>query len=125
MAYILFNDGRRELHTDPLAVEKLTQIWYVWAGLRLAHNPVLDAYCKRIKKISLNWYEAPEEYVRENLQRILPQVLNEWSVDSHGHPLRPTSNRSWTFAKKYGLWRAGKPTAVIAGIEAGRQIQLV
>lgn len=115
MALVEYIDGKRELSRDRDKVKRLVLAWRALVGEDKDPDPDIAVYAKTIKRIRLNWHEAPEDYIRWNLNEILPQVLNEWAVDMKGKPLRPGNSRSWDFAKRYGLWKAGKPTNIVTG----------
>lgn len=121
MAYVQFTNGKRQLYTKPEEILRLILVWYVITGQKQAMDARLKAYCHRVKSVKLNWHEAPDDYIRWNLNELIAKAVSEWAVDQHGKPVRPTSNAGWIFAKKYGLWKAGKPTNLVTG----RQTTLV
>ena len=115
MAYVEFIDGQRQLYRKPDDIRRLVLVWRVITGQEKQPDPVTKLYASKVKKVRLNWHEAPEDYVRWNLNEILPSALREWAVDVHGNVLRPGNSRAWDFAKKYGLWKGGKPTPLVTG----------
>lgn len=87
----------------------------LWEGLCDPSNlddKQLD-YLKSIKSIYLNWRNAPDSYIEEHLDKIIPQALSEWSVDARGKTLKPATEHAWTFARKWALWDKG-PTYLIS-----------
>jgi hypothetical protein len=115
MALIFHTDGKREFAPESRA-EKL---WRILVGQAVPINSAQKQYCdsvkREIKKVVLNYHTAPEDYVRANLSKLLPQILADWTVDRQGNPLHPATAASWDFAKKYGLWKGRKPTSIVTG----------
>jgi hypothetical protein len=68
---------------------------------------------KKVKKLYLDWHNAPDSYIRENLNAIIDMALDEWAVDGSGEVVRPASDRAWQFAKRWGLWEFGRPTGLV------------
>jgi hypothetical protein len=115
MAYIRYADGSQEFKPETEA-EKL---WRILDGQAKPMNEAQRRYCesvrRNVKKVVLNFHTAPEDYIRKNLQKILPQIVANWVVDRRGKPLRPANAEQWAFAKKYGLWKGHRPSALVTG----------
>lgn len=98
----------------------------IWRGLHEPDN--LDQqqleYLGTIKRLFLNWRDAPEDYIEANLSSIIPLALNEWRVDKHGRPLKPATEFAWKFSKRWGLWNQGQPTVLVTNPTAITQTSL-
>lgn len=108
MALIQFKTGKRKQLPTATAV----QIWRCMVGLDKP-DPKQVSFCAAVKSVSLNWRDAPDEYIAENLHHIIPLALAEWRVDRAGNPIRPVTAHAWAFAKRWGLWVNGKPAPEI------------
>lgn len=115
MAFITYIDGRREFKAEDEAVK----LWRILDGQAAPMNEAQERYVKsirrNIKKVVLDYRNAPEDYIRKNLHKLLPYILSDWVVDRTGKPLRPGNSAQWSFAKKYGLWKGHKPSPVVTG----------
>lgn len=108
MAYLILTNGNKRNVPPDLGMR-------LWNSL---HDPSgLDEdqldYLKTIKAVFLNWHKAPDEYVAGNLDWIIPLALNDWRIDRYGKHTRPDSDEAWRFAKRWGLWEFGAPTALV------------
>jgi hypothetical protein len=105
MAHIVYKSGIKKSLPHKQAV-------ILWKTLRNTNNltPAQKAKVSQIEAVYLNYREAPDEYVEENLRRIIPMVVGGWIVDVQGKPLRPQGREDLEFAKRWGLWFKGKPT---------------
>jgi len=115
MALITHTDGSREFKAEDEAVK----LWRILDGQAKPMNDSQKRYCDQVrhdvKRVVLNYRTAPEDYVRKNLHKLLPQILADWVVDAHGRPMRPANAWQWAFAKKYGLWKGHRPSQIVAG----------
>lgn len=105
MAYVITKDGKKSLISHEAGLK-------LWISL---HNlDSLDIHSRarleRIAYIFLDYMRAPDDYVQENLQTIIPLALNDWVVDRHGLPIKPATEAAWAFARKWDLWAFGAPT---------------
>lgn len=98
MAYIKFHDGR----TVTVSAEKGIAAWEVLTG-KVEPTPEQEKFALSIKRIYLNYRNAPDDYIEQNFHHIKPQVLADWVVDRNGEPLRPSDDFGWKFAKRWGL----------------------
>lgn len=108
MAYLEMKDGKKRVISAEHGL-------YLWKALR-DPTDLNDADRHRlrgIKHVWLAWRTAPEEYIRENLRSIVPIALRDWVYDRQGRPFRPEDHFSWKFARHYGLWENGKPSALV------------
>lgn len=110
MAYLELRNGTKK-HISREQGEKL------WNGLQDPESidETQQKFLGTIKAIYLNWRHAPDSYIKENLDDIIPMALNEWSVDKRGHITRPSTPFAWQFAKRWGLWEFGRPTSLVGG----------
>lgn len=105
MAYLVLKTGKKMAITREHGE-------FLWKSL---HDPSgldeeqLDKLAN-VQEIYLNWRNAPDEYIRENLGGIIPMALNDWSVTGHGKLIKPQSNFAWQFARRWGLWENGQVT---------------
>lgn len=118
MAYIVFNDRK----TDQVDAAKGLHVWQVLNGYAEPDDPNDEKYCSRVRKIYLNYRNAPDDYIKERFDIIAPMVIGKWMVDSRpigngqhtsmGIPTRPQPNDTWNwqFSKKWGLIRNGEAT---------------
>lgn len=115
MALIIYTNGDKAFKPDVEAVK----LWRILDGQAKPENEAQRRYIahvrRTVKSVSLDYRTAPEDYIRKNLHKLLPKILSEWVVNQHGEPLKPADAQQWTFAKKFGLWRGNKPSAIVAG----------
>lgn len=105
MGYLVYKDGRKKFLPDGQALK-------LWKSINDPTNltPSQIEKLGTITRIFINYYQAPESYVLQNIDWIAAIEVGRWSVSSSGSLSRPIGQRSWDFARKYGLWLAGAPT---------------
>lgn len=118
MAVVKLKTGQRKFVPEEAGVS----MWLCKHGFEVP-DPEQQRYLEQVSDIVLNWRYAPDEYIRRNLLRIIPQVVADWFVDPNGRPVRPARREDYIFAEKWGLWAKNKPTALV--IDAQEQMQLV
>lgn len=118
MAYIKFKTGLRQLVPD----DKAVSIWLAKYGF-LDVDPEQKHFIDCVSTIHIDYRHAPDEYIRRNLNEIIPRVLMSWRVDASGRPACPCTREDYIFAEKWGLWAKGKPTALV--IDPEQQLSLV
>lgn len=108
MAYLELKNGDKKQISREQG-EKL------WAALQDPSSVDEDQQklLESVKRLYLNWHNAPDDYIQENLEAIIPMALNDWSVDKRGHVSRPASPAAWQFAKRWGLWEFGRPSSLV------------
>jgi hypothetical protein len=106
MAVLKYKTGRKQLIPERMALP----IWQVLYGYRQPDNEQQRQFVRTVDDVSLSWKSAPDEYIKENLEEIIPQIIATWRVDRNGHPTRPDYGPDLRFAEKWGLWARGKPT---------------
>lgn len=113
MAYVQYKNGKKALIGERQAI----LWWRIITGRCETNTDKEKAYADKVKsevqRVVINWTTAPEDYIRANLPNIIPFAVSLWVVDEKGRPLKPSTSRDWDFAKKYGLWRGGKPSTLI------------
>lgn len=119
MAIIRFNDGTTTECNGATGIK----LWHILQG-NAEPTPKEEKIAMKVKKIYLNWREAPDDYIEERFAVIAPMVISHWMVEgtpsgqhqhgSIGLATRPMPGDSFTldFCKKWGLWEKGKPTAL-------------
>lgn len=110
MALIRLTNGKEETVTAEVGAA----IWQVLTG-ELDPTPDQEKFVTRISKIYLNWRNAPDSYIAKYLDNIISMALSEWLVDRQGRPTRPSGDFAWAFAKRWGLWENGRPSALVLG----------
>lgn len=111
MAVVQFHNGKQK----EISAEQGRLIWEVLNKERAAENDAQATYIASIKRIFLNWRNAPDSYISQYIHQIVPVALNEWAVNGQGKPTRPGSDYAWKFAKRWGLWENGQPSSLVTG----------
>ena len=117
MAVIHFNNGEKKIITR----EQGKVIWEVLNG-DVEPTAEQEEYCLRIKNFYMGWRNAPDSYIEANKDVIFPMAIREWMVSRDGIPSRPEDSKSWTFAKRWGLWYQGSKTELADRIIKGNGI---
>jgi hypothetical protein len=115
MAAIQLYDGKLQ----PVSGEQARAVWECLDG-KAPMTTAQAAYCRRVKRVYLNWREAPDSYVEKHIRQLLPAVLGEWCVDSQNRPVKPATEEAWRFARRWGLWSSNGPSMLVTG----RQVAL-
>lgn len=93
---------------------------FLWKSLKQIETITDEALLNKlagIKRVFLNWHTAPDDYINEHLDAIIPMALNDWMVDRKtGRPTRPQSKNARDFADKFGLTVYGVPTSLVTGM---------
>lgn len=105
MALVVFTDGRNIKVTK----EQGHNIWYILNG-EIEAQPEQEKFIEKIEKIYLNYANAPDSYIKQNMDSYIRYCKNEWPVDYDGKPSRPYGTKQWNIAKKWGF----APTTSIA-----------
>lgn len=98
MAYLILNNGK----TASLPADKGADIWLVLNGYEEG-TEAQQEYCTKIKSIHLNWRNAPEEWIRDNLETYIEKAKDEWYVNRQGKPTRPQYTSDWNIKKKWNI----------------------
>jgi hypothetical protein len=98
MAYIIKNDNT----TATTSAELGATYWTILHGYKEG-TPEQEEYCSKIKKIYLNWRKAPDEWIKDNFDKLKEKAKNEWYVDNQGIPTRPQYKKDWDLKNKWGL----------------------
>lgn len=118
MAYLVFSDRK----TDQVDAVKGRHVWQVLKGQAEPDDDKDTEYCARVHKIYLNYYNAPDDYIRERFDIIAPMVIGRWMVrafksesgqhTSDGVPTLPEPGDTWNwkFSEKWGLIKDGRAT---------------
>jgi hypothetical protein len=109
MAHLVFKNGSKKA----VSAEQGLKIWQNLRDPTGADERQL-AYLSTVSAIFLNWRNAPDDYIQENLKSIIPIALNEWKYTRQGKPARPDTDYAWRFAKRWGLWLNGMPTVLVS-----------
>lgn len=83
MAYIVFHDDRRAA----VSAEKGRALWDVLTGKKEG-DPAQQKFAMTVKKLYLNWRNAPDDYLLQNKDLIAPMVQRYWMVEG-----TPTSKK--------------------------------
>ena len=110
MAIIRFTNGKEEGVTPEVGAS----VWEVLSGEKEATKDQ-ENFMLRVKNVHLNWRNAPDSYIKKRFELILQMALSDWSVDRNGRPKKPGSEFAWQFAKRWGLWENGAPSAIVRG----------
>lgn len=105
MALVIMRDNTKKKVSQDIALK----MWWVKRGQRQA-TMQQKLFVKHIQHIYLDWHSAPDEYIKQNLDSIIPQAIDEWAADPKGKPTRPATPEAWRFARKWNLWIAGQPS---------------
>lgn len=113
MAYLITTDGKKLCISTKVGL-------FLWISLLNPDNIDSETTTKlqKISDIYLNWRTAPDDYIQNKLESIIPIALLDWFVDRHGIPTKPQSDHAWTFAKRWGLWENGAPSYLVTGASA-------
>lgn len=102
MAHIELNDGKRTSITS----EQGAKIWEILQGRREPDNKAQELYVSKIRRIYLNWRNAPDDYIEQNYDYVTRMAMVDWITDDSGKPIRPSDNSGFAFAKQWGLkWK--------------------
>ena len=108
MAVVRFTDNSKKLIPE----DKAIVLWLCLTGEKIP-TPEQRKYCQKVKTVTLNWRTAPDSYISKNLPTVIPQALNDWSVDLKGRPIKPSNKWSMEFARKWGLWKGNRPSVLV------------
>lgn len=98
VANIKLHDGR----TVTVPADKAITAWNILTG-KIEATPEQEKFVLSIKKIYLNYRNAPDDYIEQHFAIIKEQAMADWEVDRNGTPLRPTDDFGWKFSKRWGL----------------------
>jgi hypothetical protein len=84
MAQIVFSNGKNA----NVSAEKGRAIWNVLTG-KAEGDAAQQKFALTVKKIYLNWRNAPDDYLLQNKDIIAPMVMSNWMVTPQGKPTRP------------------------------------
>jgi hypothetical protein len=115
MAKLRFVDGGERTIKHDVALS----VWEVLSG-RQEPTPEQDKYVAQISKIYLNYYNAPDDYIRERFDNIVQLQFGDWMIhycDDRNCPETGTLTGpdfarpiDVEFSKKWGLIEHGRPT---------------
>lgn len=117
MAMIRLANGQEKT----LTAEQGAEIWAILQGDEEG-TAEQQAFCLQVKKLYLNWRNAPDSYIERYKDIIFPMVVGEWMshgirypdghVTTDGRPTRPDplNNINREFSKKWGLLDGGNHT---------------
>lgn len=90
-------------------------IYRVLQGLDEPANEKAEKLALATKKIHLNWRNAPDYYLLERKDVLIPIVLGYWMRLKDGDYVRPEwgDEAALRASKVLGLWEHGKPTALL------------
>jgi hypothetical protein len=118
MAIIWFKDGKRKIVSNEVG----SKLWLCMHGY-VEPDERQKAYIATVRSVHLDWRSAPDPYIRQNLPDIVDMVIQQWTADSSGRPVKPNSHEDYRFAVKWGLWVNNHPSALVS--EPRTQMQLV
>lgn len=98
MALVILKDQRSVKVTK----EQGHSMWAILQGEQEA-TPEQEAFANSIDKIYLNFNNAPESYIKANLEAFKTWCKKDWNVDYSGKPTKPQNAEQWNIAKQYGL----------------------
>lgn len=104
MAVVIFQDGEKRELAPAIALK----IWEVLTGVSEPSGEQQIAFCNRVKRLYLNWRTAPEAYIRDHWETIVPLMLSGWRVNRQGQPIMPDSESDWTLSRAWGLYEHGR-----------------
>lgn len=107
MALLKMRDGRRRIVKHEQALE----IWLILIE-EIEPDPEQEAMVLEVEEIYMDWRKAPDSWIERHRETIFAKVIDAWSCDRQGRPVRPATDEQMGFAKKWELWENGKATPV-------------
>ncbi len=98
MSRLVFKDGR----SMPLTKEQGHEVWAILQGEQ-EPNEEQEKFMGNIQKIFLNFGNAPDSYLKENLTLFIAWCKRDWLVDYSGNTTRPQTAEQWSVARKWGF----------------------
>lgn len=108
-----------------ITAEVGAQVWLV-LNAEIEGTKEQQEFAETVKKLYLNWRNAPDSYIQERLADIIPMATSGWVISRDTNkPLRPEpgDEQAWAFAKRWGLWENGQKTQLVDRPELARQFQ--
>lgn len=84
MSFVVFNNGTNK-HLTP---EQGLALWEVLQG-RVEPTKQQEQWCLNIKRLYLNKYTAPEDYIQRYKLLVTKQVLGDYMCDREGNLTKP------------------------------------
>ena len=109
MAYVQLLQSNGKKSGQKITHDQAVSILDVLDGRKEPQDDKQATFCEKVVKVYFAWREADPLWIMSNISTITPLALATWAVDSNGKPTRPDSEPSWTFAKKYELWKHNGP----------------
>lgn len=119
MALLILDNGSKQV----ISAEQGRTIWGVLSG-KIKPTPEQEKYCLKVKKVFLNWRNAPDSYIKQYFEIMVDLATLGWMADKEGNITQPepADAPAWNFAKRWGLWENGNPTVLIVQRNQRRQM---
>lgn len=114
MAHVIFHDGQK----TNLSADKAQTVWQVLTG-QIEGTDKQQQFVASIKKIYLNWRNAPDDYLLQNAEILRELVILSWMANpKDGSYTMPeySDTVNWRVSHTIGLLQDGKPTAWVGKI---------